>query len=62
LCTLCVLGAYTNFLTSGEAGRLETAYGANLGRLQQVKQCYDPDNVFHLNPNIRPDGSAAVGG
>jgi FAD/FMN-containing dehydrogenase len=54
-------GAYTNFMTSDEAGRLETAYGANLGRLQQVKQRYDPDNVFHLNPNIRPDGSAAVG-
>jgi hypothetical protein len=55
-------GAYTNFMTSDEAGRLETAYGANLGRLQQVKQRYDPDNVFHLNPNIRPDPSAAVGG
>ncbi len=55
-------GAYTNFMTSDEAGRLETAYGANFGRLKQVKQRYDPDNVFHLNPNIRPDGSAAVGG
>jgi FAD/FMN-containing dehydrogenase len=49
-------GVYTNFMTSDEAGRLDSAYGVNLGRLQQVKQRYDPENVFHLNPNIRPSG------
>ncbi len=47
-------GAYTNFMTADEAGRIEAAYGVNHRRLQQVKQRYDPDNVFHLNPNIVP--------
>src|SRR5215216_1307589 len=27
-------------------------FGANLGRLQSVKQKYDPDNIFRLNHNI----------
>jgi len=47
-------GAYTNFLTADEAGRVEAAYGSSLARLQRLKHHYDPQNVFHLNPNVSP--------
>jgi FAD/FMN-containing dehydrogenase len=48
-------GAYVNDLTDeGEAGVM-SAYGSNkLARLAELKGRYDPDNVFHLNHNIRP--------
>jgi FAD/FMN-containing dehydrogenase len=50
-------GTYLNF--SGQedtaAGELvRAAYGDNLQRLVEVKQRYDPDNLFRLNNNIKP--------
>jgi FAD/FMN-containing dehydrogenase len=50
-------GAYVNNVTDEEAvGR---AYGADqLTRLAAIKDRYDPDNVFHLNHNIRPESVA----
>ncbi len=47
-------GAYVNFMTEEEGDRVAAAYGANYGRLVQAKRQYDPENVFHLNQNIKP--------
>jgi FAD/FMN-containing dehydrogenase len=48
--------AYVNFLTEDESERVATAYGSNYERLAQVKQRYDPQNLFRVNQNIRPAG------
>jgi FAD/FMN-containing dehydrogenase len=47
---------YVNFLDSDDdANRIREAYGDQIfRRLADVKAKYDPDNVFHLNRNIRP--------
>jgi len=47
-------GAYINFLTEEEAGRIEFAYGATYKRLVEVKTKYDPTNLFRMNQNIKP--------
>ena len=47
-------GAYVNFMTDEEGDRVAAAYGANYDRLVQIKNKYDPENVFHLNQNIKP--------
>jgi FAD/FMN-containing dehydrogenase len=47
-------GAYVNFMTAEEGDRVSAAYGSNYDRLVQIKQRYDPENIFHLNQNIKP--------
>jgi FAD/FMN-containing dehydrogenase len=47
-------GAYVNFMTEEESDRVAAAYGANYDRLAQIKKAYDPENLFHLNQNIKP--------
>ena len=47
-------GAYVNFMTAEESDRIANAYGANYARLVEAKRQYDPDNIFHLNQNIKP--------
>ena len=47
-------GAYINFMTEEEGGRVAAAYGSNYNRLVQIKRRYDPENVFHYNQNIKP--------
>jgi len=53
-------GAYVNFMTEEESGRVAAAYGANYDRLAQIKNHYDPDNLFHLNQNIKPSPRQAT--
>lgn len=48
-------GAYVNFLTQDEQGRVEAAYGSNYSRLVALKNKFDPANLFRLNQNIRPN-------
>jgi FAD/FMN-containing dehydrogenase len=31
-----------------------SVYGANFRRLAEIKTRWDPDNLFHVNQNIRP--------
>lgn len=47
-------GAYVNFMTEEEGDRVAAAYGPNYQRLVQIKKQYDPENIFHLNQNIKP--------
>ncbi|MCR9957039.1 FAD-binding oxidoreductase [Vibrio parahaemolyticus] len=48
-------GAYINFLTQDEAKRTESAYGPTFARLQEVKKKFDPNNLFRMNQNIKPE-------
>ncbi|WP_022894435.1 FAD-binding oxidoreductase [Agromyces subbeticus] len=51
-------GAYVNVLgDDGEHGLRRAYPEAKLARLTEVKTTYDPENVFHLNQNIRPAAS-----
>jgi len=46
---------YVNYLDVDEAGDpAAVAYGPNYARLRDVKAKHDPDNVFHVNVNIKP--------
>ncbi len=47
-------GAYVSFLMDEGDDRVRAAYLGNYDRLVQVKQRYDPDNIFHINQNIPP--------
>jgi FAD/FMN-containing dehydrogenase len=47
-------GVYVNFLTGEEEDRVRAAYGPNYERLVEIKNRYDPTNLFRMNQNIRP--------
>lgn len=47
-------GAYVNFMTEEEDERVPSAYGKNYARLTEIKEKYDPKNIFNLNQNIKP--------
>ncbi len=47
-------GAYVNMMMEEGQDRVEASYGENYERLAKIKAKYDPDNLFHVNQNIRP--------
>jgi hypothetical protein len=47
-------GAYVNFMMDEGPERVRATYRDNHDRLAAIKAGYDPDNVFHVNQNIRP--------
>jgi FAD/FMN-containing dehydrogenase len=47
-------GGYVNFMADDDQDRIKANYRGNYERLVTIKRKYDPDNLFHLNQNIRP--------
>jgi hypothetical protein len=50
-------GYYVNTEPSESEQRLRNTYGDNYSRLVKLKNKYDPDNLFRMNANIRPQKS-----
>ena len=49
------LGAYANGNSDAGPEESRRIYGdAKLTRLAALKQVWDPDNMFHVNPNVAP--------
>jgi FAD/FMN-containing dehydrogenase len=48
-------GVYVNFLTQEEIDRIPAAYRPEVWkRLVQLKNKWDPKNLFRMNQNIKP--------
>jgi len=52
-------GVALNFVGDADQSRVRATFGARKhDRLVAIKDAWDPDNVFRLNHNIRPSGTA----
>jgi FAD/FMN-containing dehydrogenase len=47
-------GGYVNFMAEDDQGRIRDNYKGNYDRLASLKKKYDPENLFHMNQNIKP--------
>jgi len=50
-------GAYVNMMMEEGQERVKASYRDNYERLARIKARYDPNNLFHINQNIKPQGS-----
>jgi FAD/FMN-containing dehydrogenase len=48
-------GGYVNFIMDEGNEKVRASYGSNYDRLVEIKAQYDPENIFHINQNIKPD-------
>jgi FAD/FMN-containing dehydrogenase len=49
------VGSYVNFMAEFEEDRVRASYGTQKHeRLARIKARYDPENILHLNANIKP--------
>jgi hypothetical protein len=48
-------GVYVNLIADDETDRIPSAYGGNYPRLVELKQKWDPTNLFTSNYNIPPN-------
>lgn len=48
-------GAYINFMMDEGDDRVKASYRENYDRLAKIKEKYDPENLFKVNQNIRPN-------
>jgi FAD/FMN-containing dehydrogenase len=53
-------GVYVNNLGEEGEDRVREAYGENYERLVDLKDKYDPTNLFRLNQNIRPTAQSGA--
>lgn len=54
-------GAYVNFMMDEGEERVRATYRDNYERLVDIKNKYDPTNLFRVNQNIRPTVGASLG-
>jgi len=47
-------GVAVNFLSQEGQERVKAAYGDNYDRLVELKNAWDPENLFRMNQNIEP--------
>ena len=52
-------GAYINFMMDEGEDRIKATYGDNYKKLTAIKAKYDPDNLFSVNQNIKPQKTEA---
>ena len=52
--SLSETGAYVNFMMDEGADRVQATYRDNYDRLVEIKNRYDPLNLFRVNQNIKP--------
>jgi hypothetical protein len=48
-------GAYVNMMEEEGEERIRASYRDNYERLQKIKSKYDPENLFRVNQNIKPN-------